>query len=148
MFQILLTSKGYSSTFLLALSYPLGMMLPMSIRHREDFHSGESYENHLGKDNLKGSWTTPFGNQTIQTMDPKELEFPQKYPFEGSERLRPGCQPQEKPVSQEEICHNLDSSSDHIARRLQKEMGRGKPWSRLLMYDYLLPSLRLNWNLC
>lgn len=60
-------------------------------------------------------------------VPPKELEFPQGSPDEGSERLRPWCQPQEEPVSQEEICHNSDSYSDHIARRLQTEMGRAKP---------------------
>lgn len=60
-------------------------------------------------------------------MDPKELEFPQESPDEGSERLKLWCQPQEEPVSQEQICHNSDSPSDPIARRLQPEMGRAEP---------------------
>lgn len=65
----------------------------------------------------------PFGNQASPTMDPKALEFPQESPAGGSERLRPWCQPQEEPVSQEEISHNSNSFSDHIARRQETHLG-------------------------
>lgn len=79
----------------------------------------ESSQNHLGRgkdDPRRHTGAPPFGNQVIQTMDPKELEFPQESPSGGSERLKPQCQPKEEPGSQEKISHNSNSFSDHTAR--------------------------------
>lgn len=58
----------------------------------------------------------PLAVRLLKQWTPRNWNFPQESPSGRSERLKPQCQPMEEPGSQENISHDSNSFSAHIAR--------------------------------
>lgn len=86
-----------------------------------------------------------FSYQTIETMVPKELEFPQESQAGRRKRQKPGSSQRRKLVSREEISHSSEILSEPPCRRheldpdrFMKEVGDTTPWQKTTSLNILL----------